>query len=792
MEEKNIYDLFYSGQLDLFIIEGENQLRQNDQDVTLWTHLAIAYHDQAFYEGHEAIFDVIQEKMIPYFQKALAIEPDNETTLYHILNYVLDNQATLAQIGRPKFHITEGNKGLFIEYAKKLIASPNMSGYGHNYLTNIYEGLQDDTAMLPVLEASIDFVKETFKDERETLDHNFSIFWIKKIYLLDRTKQINESNILALMESDFKHFISSNEMNYVDLAEIAYENKAIDLALQILLKLIKGENSAVHIHQELVKWHTRFDELIAEGYEHPEVFYYQLIIERNYSEEIGIPLDYYYLHALKLVDAYPDSYVGYHFAAAYLYDEGQYAAAIPYLAKVGERNWNATSWRRMIECTLKANGKVYDQVSTFHDLPRECYNEAVALSDFIHAQDNLTTVDQSALQLLVLELYRQAYDAFKEYFEQNKYESDYFGGSHNRAMNCNNLALAYKEAGELETSYAIATEGLSYSDFEELHFTRADTLSALEDYVRLEEVLQQYFDTYQISLEATLEQQAFTSEEDEEAEDMESVVFPPCYRMLMHQIDVEYQLGRSANIQSRAQQLLEFIYKFYIDHPNLDDYHYRDFEASKNGIEHIIYQIIEPDNFEQRVSYYENMAQLYPHEAQPQYVLMQLYNEKSNYKSMNLAARKYLKNKREFIIDNFDKAKTLYLIVKSHYYLTEFSTGIETFQTYDNWVQSVMEPNDYVLWLKFGIELFAENGDINEVNKYVNVFNGIYQQCDWGYDDDVESVKLAEAYANYKTGNLKKAHNLLDEVLAYSDHSPLADEYKRTWKKPGFFSGFKF
>ena len=77
MEEKNIYDLFYSGQLDLFIIEGENQLRQNDQDVTLWTHLAIAYHDQLFYEGHEAIFDVIQEKMSPSFQKALAIEPNN-------------------------------------------------------------------------------------------------------------------------------------------------------------------------------------------------------------------------------------------------------------------------------------------------------------------------------------------------------------------------------------------------------------------------------------------------------------------------------------------------------------------------------------------------------------------------------------------------------------------------------------------------------------------------------------------------------------------------------------------
>ncbi|ULT24471.1 hypothetical protein KUH03_36775 [Sphingobacterium sp. E70] len=101
-------------------------------------------------------------------------------------------------------------------------------------------------------------------------------------------------------------------MQYVDLAEIAYENKDIDLALKALLKLIKGDNSAAHIHKELVKWHGRFEELIADGYENPEVFYYQLIIERNYSEDIGIPLDYYYLHALKLIDEYPDLYVGYH------------------------------------------------------------------------------------------------------------------------------------------------------------------------------------------------------------------------------------------------------------------------------------------------------------------------------------------------------------------------------------------------------------------------------------------------------------------------------------------------
>ncbi len=237
---------------------------------------------------------------------------------------------------------------------------------------------------------------------------------------------------------------------------------------------------------------------------------------------------------------------------------------------------------------------------------------------------------------------------------------------------------------------------------------------------------------------------------------------------------------------------MEFIYNFYINSPNFDEYHYRDFEAVKNGTENIIYEMLEHDDLEQRIFYYQDMAHQYPHEAQPQYVLMQLYNEQSNYKAMNVAAQQYLKNKPEFIINSFDKAKTLYLIIKSYYYLNEYNAGKEIFQTHDKWVESIMEPDDYVLWLKFGIELFAENDDISAVNKYVGLFNSIYVQCGWSYDDDVESVKLAEARVNYKIGNLKIAHSLLDEVLTYADHSPLADEYKRKWKKPGFFSGFKF
>ncbi|ULT24468.1 hypothetical protein KUH03_36760 [Sphingobacterium sp. E70] len=117
---------------------------------------------------------------------------------------------------------------------------------------------------------------------------------------------------------------------------------------------------------------------------------------------------------------------------------------------------------------------------------------------------------------------------------------------------------------------------------------------------------------------------------------------------------------------------------------------------------------------------------------------------------------KLTSKKKEFIIDDFDKAKTLYLIIKGHYFLSEFRSGAEVFQRHDAWVATVMDPEDYVLWLKFGIMLLAEQENLAEINRNVMVFNGIYAQNEWGYDDDCESIKLAEALVNYKTGNLKK------------------------------------
>lgn len=88
--------LFYRGELEQCIAEGEAYLLSHPDDEEILFLMAIASHDNVYYDGHEAVFDVIQEKMLPYFRRVLQLNPNHQKTLYSILSYPLDNQYTLA------------------------------------------------------------------------------------------------------------------------------------------------------------------------------------------------------------------------------------------------------------------------------------------------------------------------------------------------------------------------------------------------------------------------------------------------------------------------------------------------------------------------------------------------------------------------------------------------------------------------------------------------------------------------------------------------------------------------
>lgn len=757
--------LFYRGELEQCIAEGEEYLLSHPHDEEILFLMAIASHDKVYYDGHEAVFDVIQQKMIPYFRKVLKLNPNHQKSLYSILSYSLDNEYTLAQIGKTKKHITEQNKEEFIFYAEQMLEDPENTVFGYDFLVKIYESLGESKALLNSLEAGMYYFQKEFGDNRELLDRNRSLFWIKKIYLLDREKIISGAELTAIIEKEHTTFISRNEYDLINLADIAYENGAWDLALKMMLKAIKGENSALAIHEKLVEWHQRFYGLIQKGFSHPDVFYYQLIIERNYPDLLNIAEEFYYHHALEIINTRPELFSGYHFAGTYLYEKGQYSEAVSLLRKAVELSSNATAWRRKVESEYYLYKEVPGEVPVFTDYPSDIYNEGVYLSEFIDEIEDEN--DQIQWGEIIGELYQQSYDAFRKYYEGGKFESDYYNDLHTRAMCCNNLAIRYSLSGDSHSAAETASEGLQYSEFGELHLVLIDALLDGEDYENGAVALENYFHLY---------------------DESENFYYKNLYNKA-RQLEV-HGILETFDIYADVEEMLTSLYQHTLDNREIDDEDYRDLEAAKNVLERILYERFEAEDRITRQTYYEHTAKRFPLEPNPQYVLMQIYNENEDYNGIAHTAKTYLENKKDFLIDIFDKAKTLYMIVKSDYFQGNYEDAAILFSEYDASHAEIMKAEDYVLWLHYGVKVYAKLNNKEQTFVLAERFSKIYSAEEWGYDSLMEDVELAKAIVLYQMGNLKEAHAVLDYVRSFSDYNPVADEYKNSWKKPGLFSKF--
>ena len=762
----NFEQLFYRGELEQCIAQGENYLLSHPDHEDVLFLMAVAHHDRVYDEGHEEVYNAICEKVIPYLRRILKLNPNNLKALYNILDYPLSNEYTLMQIGRMKKHITEENRVEFITYAERLLDHIEYEAYGYDFLVKIYESLGENEALLNSLEGGIYYFQRAFADNRELRDKNTSLFWIKKVYLLDREKMIPGEKLITLIEEGQSTFVSRDDNDFINLADIAYENNAPDLSVKMMLKAIKGTNSALYIQEKLVEWHQRFAELIQNGYYHPDVFYYQLIIERNYADLLNISERFYYEHALEVITIHPELFSGYYFAGTYLYEEKSYAEAIPLLQKAVALSSNATAWRRKTESEYHLYKVIPAEIPVFSDVPGEIYNEGVYLNEFIeNIQDENDTLLWTEVSRMV---YEQAYKAFRRYYKQDQFDSDYYSDLHTRAMCCNNLAIKYSLQGDHYTSAAKASEGLTYSEFRELHFVLLDALLEGEDDEEAEAALNRYFSLY--------------DEEDDRY----------FYKNLYYkarQIEVHCLLGCD-NVYRNAEETLTYYYQHSMEHPEISDYDYRDLEAGKNILEEIMDQRLDNEDHITRQSYYEKVAERFPREPHPQYILMQLYNECEDYKKVAITAHKYLESKKDFMLDSFDRAKTIYMMVKSNYFHGAYPEAASAFGNHDAFNAEIMDTQDYVLWLSYGVRIYSKLDHKDQTLSLAERFFTIYNNEEWGYDKLMEGVELAKAAVLYKSGNFKEAHAILDHVCSFPDYDSIADEYRASWKKPGLFSKF--
>ncbi|MDH5826244.1 hypothetical protein [Sphingobacterium faecium] len=767
MNIAELEDLYTRGDLAQCIEEGEQHLKNHPDDTAVLFLMAVAHHDYV-YPGHpELVYDTMNQFTVPYLIKIINLEPENSETLQHMLNYTLNNDYNLAYINLSKRHIAAENSNDYIGYAQRLIQDSSHAASGYDFLVRIYESVGEESAVLKTLDEGMSFFGTYFTADREQRDQYNSIYLMKKIYLLQEKKLISPNEIVKIIADHIQQFASANDSDYLYLAEIAFENEDIAVAKAILLKLIRGANDEEDVLNGLVKWHQRFDKLIKNGLVDDDVFYFQLIVERNHFERLHLKADFYYHHALRLMDRHSDKFSPYHFAGTYLHEEARHAEALPLLSKAIELKTTSTTWRRYFVSKYLATGAIDLELPTFEDLPRDLYNDGVELSEFI-AEEITDPEDLALFQAMLSGLYEQSFHAFQSYFEEDRYESDYLGTRHNWAMCCNNYGIVLIKHECYGTAIDVTTIGLQHSEFEELHHTLLDALIKQEDYVDAKAALTKFFSIY------TAQSSNF-------------------YLYLKHQADyliVKNGLGETENSVDEAQNLLSQIYHHYVVNPDISDYDFRDYEAAKNAVEGILYDIYEDESQEVKIAYYTLIAEQYPHEPNPPYVLMQIYNELDDYKNVNHMALLYLANKKEFIINAFDKAKTLYMIMKSHYFMEEYSLGIDFFTTHDLFCEETFDAPEYLQWLLYGIKLFAVENQIEPLLRYSNKLAHIYETEDWGYDDTSEEVHLLVANALYISGDLKQAHQRLDLVLGYSDHAALADEYKKTWKKPGLFSKF--
>ena len=206
MNYEELEQLFYANELETCIAEGEKSLASSPDDLDVLFLMAVAHHDLAYREGHEEAYVAIQQQVIPYLRRILAIDPSNNKALYNILNYPLDNQYVLWQIARPQMHITEENKDEFIAYAQKLLADNDSAPYGFDFLIKIYESLAETEHLLATIDRGIAFFKERFADNRDVLDKNISYFWLKKIYVLDYSKLATGAEIIKMIADQIDRY----------------------------------------------------------------------------------------------------------------------------------------------------------------------------------------------------------------------------------------------------------------------------------------------------------------------------------------------------------------------------------------------------------------------------------------------------------------------------------------------------------------------------------------------------------------------------------------------------------
>lgn len=765
MNKQIIEQLFEQNKIQQCIEAAKEYLTDHPNDLDICYLLSQAHYQQASLQGHEQTRQALKDTILPDLKKI--INQNNDTAVIRtLLDYLFDYETSLDSTSQQLSLLNHENADEYKKLIQQLYQQENEKETALRFYLLLAQQQHQVNDFLKYHAEYIELYKDQYAKNRELRDIMVSRLWLEKVYFLE-TQQ--HSDLIIEIENGIDLLSVEDESIFLHLAEIAYSYQEIGLVQKILLKLIKGLNYQPEVQAGLVLWHQRFEEMIKNGYDHPEVRYYQIIIERNYYEKLNKIESAYYQRSLSYIEAYPNEAASFHFAGTYLYENEQYQQALSYLEKAQSLKPDVLTWRRWVESQYLVQQYINLNVPIFNNTsPRDLYAEGVNLHEFYDENNQFDQETTSSFDHLNCEIYRQSYQAFKQYYEHDQYPSDYYGDYHVFAMCCNNYAIQLIKTGQYARAAQIATEGLNYSEFMELHFTRIWAYQKAQDYQQMEPALTEYFEKYNETCVPFIEHQVRVAE----------------------QVVCKAKLCKINNIQEEAEKVLFQLYDHYAKTQHMDDQDYRNLLVAECGVEDLIYELYEDQDALIRKDYYESVTARYPLASQPYYVLMQVYNELEDYEKVNQYAYRYLEVKRNFMIAPQDWDKAIYLLIKSHCLLEQHEQAIQFYQHHADRIEQEFDPKNFPMLNQYLMQSFLTLNDFAMVHQLAEQSRTVYEKQAWSYDDVMEKTYLLEAEAYYHSGQIKQAHQHLDHILLYSDHTPIAAQYKKSWKKPGFFSRF--
>lgn len=622
MTYEELYGLFLDGKLDELIAKGEIYSLEHPEDASALLLQAVAYHDSAMQDNeHEQGYQAIQNHVIPILRKALAIKPNDSRLLYNFLSYPLGNEYNLMQVARPQKHITEDNKAEFIEYATRLTQMENHAIYGFDFLVKIYESLQDDQGQLTALDQLLHHIQNGFPEDRALRDSNYAVIWPKKIFLLDRMKSISGEDLAKQIEDGLSQFSSNQSYIFLDFTEIAQENNRLDLALEVMLKWMYGENVEGFYSEKLQTWHQLFKAEFNNGFRHSKYSDFILTVEHSHADDLRISEDQYYQTALELEKILPNDYSVFFYQAVYLYEQERFAEAHSLFEKALATKPTSSAWRRYLACCYHL-GKtpITTEFKSADEHPSDLYNQGVFLEQFSHlvAEDRKLEYKQ-----YTAEIYTNSRENFTRYFEHNAFETSDLQIGHKRAMCGNNLAtILYEHFQQYDQALAILDQALTHSVIPELISTKLKIEEIHGNYKTIIETASRYLEDYY---------------------DGESSLYNLFFESAI--IHANYQLGEHYTLEELKTKLFEFYATanyFALD----NDQDNIVFDNATNYIETMIYELLQNQSEEEKAAFYEDIAAQYPKQPNAHYQLMQIYNSLEDHPNCEKATNAYLSTQR--------------------------------------------------------------------------------------------------------------------------------------------------